>query len=42
MAFGLFRMMFSAGGNAVPVLQQMTGASQELVKTSASLAPSLS
>jgi len=41
MAFGMFRMMFAASGNAVPVLQQMTGASRELVVASASVAQSL-
>ena len=41
MAFGLFRMMFSAGGNAVPVLEEMNTASSKLIQTSSQLAPSL-
>ena len=41
MAFGLFRMMFSAGGNAVPVLEQMNSASQKLLQTSSGLSTNL-
>jgi len=41
MAFGLFRMMFNATGNAVPVLEQMTAASHRLVASSGLVATSL-
>jgi hypothetical protein len=41
MAFGMFRMMFSAGGNAVPVINQMNDASKHLMETSSGLSTSL-
>ena len=34
MAFGMFRMMFNAGGNAVPVIEQMNAANSKLLVSS--------
>jgi hypothetical protein len=34
MAFGMFRMMFNAGGNAVPVIEQMNSANSKLLVSS--------